>query len=76
MTGETSDIGRVVRVPYCWKVLRTMPDSEAGDEPDQSIDISEWEMAMWTRDVSSGICIVLCGRVLLAPLVMPGWFDG
>ena len=76
VTGETRDIGSLVRVPYYWKFLRTMPDSEAGDEPDRGIDIGGWEMAMWTRAVSSGVCIVLYGRDLLAPLVMPGWFDG
>jgi len=64
----------VVHVPFYWKFLRAMPDSEAGDKSDQGIDIGGWGMAMWTRAVSSGVCIVLYGGGLLAPLVMPGRF--
>jgi len=58
----------MVRVPYYWKFLRTMPDSEAGDEAAQGIDIGQWEMAMWMRVISSGVCIMLYGRGLLARL--------
>ena len=36
-----------------WKILRTTPDMEAGDDPDYEIYISLSEMAMWMRVVSS-----------------------
>ena len=57
-----------------WKILRTTPDAEAGDEPDYDIYIGRSEMAMWMRVVSSWVCIVLYGWSLLAPLAMPDRF--
>jgi len=57
-----------------WKVLGTVPDSEAGNEPDQGIDIGRGEMAMWMRVVSGLACSLLYRRGLLVPLVMPGRF--
>ena len=56
------------------KILRTTPDSEAGDEPDYDIYIGQSEMATWMRVVSSWICIVLHRWRLLAPLAMPDRF--
>ena len=58
-----------------WKVLRTTPDSEAGDEADYDIYIGRSEMAMWVRVVSSWICILLYGWSLLVPLAMLDRFD-
>ena len=57
-----------------WKILRTTPDMESGDDLDYEIYIGRSEMTMWMRVVSSWTCIARYEWSLVAPLAMPGWF--